>query len=1077
VSKPNFLKTLVLVLSCLACFGNAQATFDGIWKDVQPGFPGPTINYFVQTYDSGSAVVMATEDLSRISVFLDENYSDGVDVEDLGGAGHHLKVVFFNQEQGHAVLSHGDQILRKSRIFKWFSSPILATHSGLWKDVPPFQEGTLNLYYQRYDTGSGIAVLTSDLSWFQVFLDADVSSGLDAEDLVGSTARLILTFTDHSQGTADWTSSMELQSGGAFPVHRWNAAPGVSVIPPGGMVHGALLVSDNAYADLDTNDPFQQGDNDSISSAQPIGIPASVGGWAYYHNEFDFDEDYYRVHLSGQSLTITLIIARPDLLDLDLHLLDSAGQNLSIPSEGTGKVEQIITGSVSGEVFIRVSPSPRSSELGAGSSNYTLLLGQGLDVGKGFPVPAEAEFVPGEAVVKFRPGWASPAALHAQGYAIEAGDTETRPVLVRMSDLAESPDVQWFTSAAEEVGKKTMEAIYALRERTDVVWAEPNYIRRPVLEPNDPFYTQQWHYPLINLPAAWNYITGSEEVIVAVLDTGILGGHPDFDPTRFVDGLGYDFIRDPVSAADGDGIDPDPTDPGDKGGGGVSSFHGTHVAGTIGAWTDNGVGVSGVDQRCTLMILRVLGTAGGTDYDIGQAVLYAAGLPNDSQTVPEQRADVINMSLGGPGGSSLLAYVVQEARAQGIVVAAAAGNESGNAENFVPGALPGVVTVSAVDLNKQLAWYSNFGSVVDVAAPGGNKAVDLDGDGFPDAVLSTLGDDSMSGSVRYTYGRYQGTSMSTAHVSGVIALMQAAYMSANNGQRFSPEEFDAWLASGVLTQDLGVPGRDDLYGYGLMDAKLAVEHALGTDSTTSPKIGVSPSSLNFDRNTIQLLLTVLNVGGTYPSSTFPFQVSSGLRPWLSVDKTSGVVGSSDPKDAVVTVTVDRTHVEDGTHAAVIVITADWPASGFTQVPVIMTKATDSVMAGDVGPVYLLAIDPVTLMTLGQVTLQAKDSYLFEMNLLQPGTYLVAAGTDRNNNGYIDDEGEAFGYFPLSSLPEPVVVGNAQTTSVSFPINEIFNLPNATTASKGLSVDGADSSWKRIRPERLLELQGLPKGTP
>ncbi|MCA8947104.1 MAG: S8 family serine peptidase, partial [Planctomycetes bacterium] len=166
--------------------------------------------------------------------------------------------------------------------------------------------------------------------------------------------------------------------------------------------------------------------------------------------------------------------------------------------------------------------------------------------------------------------------------------------------------------------------------------AEPDYIRRHFLTPNDPHFAayQAWHYNAINLPAAWNITTGSTSVIVAVVDTGVVLSHPDL-AGRLIGG--YDFISNPQVALDGNGIDNNPDDPGDNPGQG-SSFHGTHVAGTIGAASNNSTGGAGVDWNCKLMPLRVLGAGGGADSDIAEAVRYAARLTNASGTLPPNRA-------------------------------------------------------------------------------------------------------------------------------------------------------------------------------------------------------------------------------------------------------------------------------------------------------------------------------------------------------------------------------------------------------------------------------------------------------
>ena len=226
----------------------------------------------------------------------------------------------------------------------------------------------------------------------------------------------------------------------------------------------------------------------------------------------------------------------------------------------------------------------------------------------------------------------------------------------------------------------------------------------------------------------------------------------------------------PSISLDGDGIDSDPEDPGDEMEG-RSSFHGTHVTGTIGAATNNAIGVAGIARNCKIMPLRVLGNGGGLASDIREAIKYAAGLRNGSGKLPSKRADIINMSLGGSSRSDLDQQVINDARNAGVIIIAAAGNYASNAPMY-PAAYNGVISVSAVGADKQLAPYSNYGNTIDIAAPGGNMSRDYDGDGHLDGVLSTGGNDA-SGPIQMVYNFKQGTSMAAPHVAGVVALMKS----------------------------------------------------------------------------------------------------------------------------------------------------------------------------------------------------------------------------------------------------------------------------------------------------------------
>ncbi len=333
--------------------------------------------------------------------------------------------------------------------------------------------------------------------------------------------------------------------------------------------------------------------------------------------------------------------------------------------------------------------------------------------------------------------------------------------------------------AVEEITRK-------LSTLAEVEYAEPDYIRRPMLTPNDPQYASQWHYYEtygLNLPAAWDIITGTANVVVAVIDTGY---RPHADMAgRFVQG--YDFIGldlynstlQPLTANDGDGRDNDASDPGDwitsaESTSGFfqgcpvsnSSWHGTHVAGTIGANSNNSVGVAGVNWGAKILPVRVLGKCGGYDSDIADGMRWAAGLSVSGVPDNANPAKVLNLSLGGSGACPT-AYqsAIHAINAAGRIVVVAAGNSNANASGFTPANCNGVITVGATDRTGLRAFYSNYGAVVDVSAPGGETSPTSS-----NGVLSTL-NTGTQGPVADSYAYYQGTSMATPHVAGVVSLM------------------------------------------------------------------------------------------------------------------------------------------------------------------------------------------------------------------------------------------------------------------------------------------------------------------
>ncbi len=238
--------------------------------------------------------------------------------------------------------------------------------------------------------------------------------------------------------------------------------------------------------------------------------------------------------------------------------------------------------------------------------------------------------------------------------------------------------------------------------------------------PNDQYYAQQWHYKKIGLEEAWDKTTGGKAIIAAILDTGVDYNHPD---------LPRDIIKGPdFTSADGDPID--------------RQGHGTHVSGTVGALTNNSTGVSGINWDVRLMAVQVLGDNGsGPSSGISRGIEWAA----------KNGAKVINMSLGGRGPcASVYQNAVNYARSQGTVVVVAAGNDGTDAGAFTPASCNGVITVGATDQNDRRASFSNYGSKVEIGAPGTTIVSTYKGGG---------------------YKSLQGTSMASPHVAGAVALL------------------------------------------------------------------------------------------------------------------------------------------------------------------------------------------------------------------------------------------------------------------------------------------------------------------
>ncbi|WP_166114385.1 S8 family peptidase [Pseudoalteromonas sp. Z9A5] len=372
------------------------------------------------------------------------------------------------------------------------------------------------------------------------------------------------------------------------------------------------------------------------------------------------------------------------------------------------------------------------------------------------------------------------------------------------------------------------EAQVFMQEMVDsgnVEYIEVDQMLKPFSTPNDPRFDDQWHYYEqaggLNLPTAWDTATGSG-VVVAVLDTGYRP-HADLNANILP---GYDMISNLSVANDGGGRDSDASDPGD----GVaanecgsnsaqnSSWHGTHVAGTVAAVTNNGEGVAGVAYDAKVVPVRVLGKCGGLTSDIADGIIWASGGSVSGIPSNANPADVINMSLGGSGScSSATQSAINTARSNGTVIVIAAGNDNDNSANYNPGNCSGVVNVASVGRNGGRAYYSNFGSNIDVAAPGGAQNFANDSEG----ILSTYNSGSSSPSSD-SYAYSQGTSMAAPHVAGVAALIKQAKPDA------TPDEIESILKSTARSFSATCTS----CGTGIVDAAAAVAAASG--DTTPP---------------------------------------------------------------------------------------------------------------------------------------------------------------------------------------------------------------------------------------------------
>jgi len=307
------------------------------------------------------------------------------------------------------------------------------------------------------------------------------------------------------------------------------------------------------------------------------------------------------------------------------------------------------------------------------------------------------------------------------------------------------------------------------------------------LFPDDPLYGDQWGYPMIEMPLAWNIVKGSPTVVVAVVDSGARLDHPDLQGIFLP---GYDFTEN----------DSDPTDNPRSG----KQSHGTHVTGTIAAVTDNSLGVAGMTwgQFPSIIPVKVFDNNGSTTESIiAQGIVYAV----------EHGARIINMSFAGPD-TPVVKAAINYAFEHGVLMIAAAGNYN-TSNPYYPASYEEVISVSAVGPTMLKASYSNYGNGIDFAAPGGDSKVG----GEAGTIKSTGYTASLGNS--YTY--LAGTSMASPHVAGLAALLMAKGYAGR-------DEFGEEIIKKILREtalDLGEPGWDEYYGYGLVQAYAALFNA------------------------------------------------------------------------------------------------------------------------------------------------------------------------------------------------------------------------------------------------------------
>lgn len=669
-------------------------------------------------------------------------------------------------------------------------------------------------------------------------------------------------------------------------------------------------------------------------------------------------------------------------------------------------------------------------------------------------------------IVKLKPSTSTPGAV---GISTGSAPDLSASAGVSLRAVEAATDGRRVLALPRRMTESEVEDIAArLRADPAVEYAEPDRRLYPSAVPNDPYYSYQWDFkgPAdgvaggADLSGAWDVTTGDSAVVVAVIDTGILP-HADLAGRTLA---GYDFISDARTANDGDGRDADPFDPGDwitaeesagtDATGGYfsgcaaanSTWHGTHVAGTLAAAADNSIGVAGINWKSKLLPLRVLGKCGGYSSDIADAIRWAAGMPVSGVPDNPHPAQVINLSLSGAGACGQdEQQAIDAANAAGSIVVAAAGNDNAAAAADHPGNCRGVITVAAADRDGGRSTYSDYGSIVDITAPGG---------GSGSAIYSTLDHGIHAPLYDNSYGFFIGTSMAAAHVSGAISLMLSANYAVTHAMLPRSTVVTKLLgAARAFPANTGNDCTTDTCGFGLLDtadAVRAVSTAPAADAGPDAAVdGGTPVSLNGGNSS--------DPGGHIVSYT-----------WTQVGGTSVVLNNADTA------------------------TPSFIAPGGSDVLTFRLTVTDDVglSANDTVSIAVAGSDGAPVAKIGVISLDEDTVYVGNLSATdvngKPLTYSIVANGERGTAVITDAADGQFTYTPNAnfngqdSFTFKVNNGSADSNTATMavtirPVNDppvatgaTFSMQTATSLSARMvagDVDGDGLIYTIVSPPR------------